>query len=149
MKTNFIVFILCGRKATSIDLDVKIDNVKTERENYTKFLGVIISENLSWHEFIKTVNSNISNGIQVICRLRYTVSRSVFISLYFPLSCLLMLILTITTLSRHHVLPECWLNYLETKKNYFLNNYKSPLNFHSEYFNNLWKKTTANWLFYV
>ena len=84
-KTNYIVFALHRRRATYKDLDIQIDNVKIERVKSTKFSGVILSENLSWDELIKTVNSKISKNTEVICHLRYLVPRSVLINLYFSI----------------------------------------------------------------
>ena len=47
-RTNYIAFALRGRRTTLKDLDVKIDNIKIERVNSTKFLGVVVSDNVSW-----------------------------------------------------------------------------------------------------
>ena len=33
-----------------------MDNTAIERENVTKFLGVLIDENLSWKQHVKDVN---------------------------------------------------------------------------------------------
>ena len=37
-----------------------MDNIVIERENVTKFLGVLIDENLSWKQYINDVSSKIS-----------------------------------------------------------------------------------------
>ena len=39
---------------------LKMDNVVIERENVTKFLGVLIDENLSWKQHINDVSTKIS-----------------------------------------------------------------------------------------
>ena len=38
---------------------LKMDNIAIERENVTKFLGVIIDENLSWKQHINGVTTKI------------------------------------------------------------------------------------------
>ena len=64
-KTNYIVYALRERRATYKDLDITIYTVNIKRVNSSKFLDVIISENLSFNEHIKTVSSKISRGTGV------------------------------------------------------------------------------------
>ena len=40
-----------------------MDNIDTERENVTKFLGVLIDENLSWKQHINNVSTKTSKSL--------------------------------------------------------------------------------------
>ena len=50
--------------------DIAINNIKLQRENNVKFLGVIINENLDWNEHIKTIENKISKSIGILYRIR-------------------------------------------------------------------------------
>ena len=47
-----------------------MDNIVTERENVTKFLGVLIEENLSWKQHINNVRIKISKSIGIPFKFR-------------------------------------------------------------------------------
>ena len=47
-----------------------MDNIVTERENVTKFLGVLIEENLSWKQHINNVRIKISKSIGILFKFR-------------------------------------------------------------------------------
>ena len=49
---------------------LKMDNIVIERENVTKFLGVLIDENLSWKQYINDVSSKISKSIGILYKSR-------------------------------------------------------------------------------
>ena len=55
----------------SLKSDIILDDTKLERVNKTKFLGVIIDENLTWQEHIINISKNISEGIGVVNKLKY------------------------------------------------------------------------------
>ena len=47
-----------------------MDNIVTERENVTKFFGVLIDENLSWKQYINNVSTQISKSIGILYKSR-------------------------------------------------------------------------------
>ena len=47
-----------------------MDNIAIERENVTKFFGVLIDENLSWKQHINDVSTKISKIIDILYKFR-------------------------------------------------------------------------------
>ena len=47
-----------------------MDNIFVERENVTKFLGVLSDKNLSWKQDINNVSTKISESIGILCKSR-------------------------------------------------------------------------------
>ena len=56
-KTNYIIFN-SKQKLINYKLNIKLDNIQIEQVSFTKFLGVIINENLTWENRIKVVKNN-------------------------------------------------------------------------------------------
>ena len=83
-KTNFIFFKSKTKSPYSIP-DIKIDNIKIEQVNKTKFLGVIINETLTWNDHIMTVKQKVQRNIGVIYRIRINLPLDVLHSLYYTL----------------------------------------------------------------
>ena len=82
-KTNYM--LLGTRKRNTKDDDkilVELDDAKLERVITTKFLGVIIDENLSWKNHIDGVTKTISRNIGVINKLKHSVPQKVLYTLY-------------------------------------------------------------------
>ena len=50
------------------DLSISIDDNKIARVDSTKFLGVIINQNLSWQPHITTISSKIAKSIGIIIK---------------------------------------------------------------------------------
>ena len=65
--------IFCGLSNTYISL---------KRENYVKYLGVIIDSNLSWKYHISHIASKISRMIGIIAKLRHFVPISTLHNIY-------------------------------------------------------------------
>ena len=83
-KTNYMVFKNSKRKKT-IHLNVKIDNNTLKKANETKFLGVIIDDQLKWKAHISHICSKISKGTGIINRVRYFLPKSALKTLYYSL----------------------------------------------------------------
>ena len=49
---------------------LEMDNIVIERENVTKFLGVLTDENLSWKQHINDVSTKISKSIGILYKSR-------------------------------------------------------------------------------
>ena len=47
-----------------------MDNIVIERENFTKFLCVLMDENLSWKQHINDVSTKISKSIDILHKSR-------------------------------------------------------------------------------
>ena len=64
----------------------KGDNLLIEQAAETKFLGVIITENLTWDDHNKTVCNKVRNfGIGIIRKICHLIPLSILLNLYFTL----------------------------------------------------------------
>ena len=81
LKTHYVVF----HRAKHHHMDVKLclNKVPIQQVDNTKFLGVIIDDNLNWSNHISYINSIIAKGIGIICRARKFFSKSALINLYY------------------------------------------------------------------
>ena len=52
-----------------------IDGITLEKETVTKFLGVIIDENVTWKAHINTISTKISKSIGTLYRARLIIPR--------------------------------------------------------------------------
>ena len=68
-----------------------IDGITLERETVTKFLGVIIDENVTWKAHINTISTKISKSIGILYRARLIIPRKQLNQLYFSFVQLLKL----------------------------------------------------------
>ena len=59
-----------------------LNNILQEKD-HTKYLGVIIDNNLTWKNHITQIKLRLSKGIGILYKLRQVVSQSVLRSLYF------------------------------------------------------------------
>ena len=60
-----------------------IDDVTVKRENVTKFLGVLIDENISWKYHIDTIGTKISKSIGILYKAREFLSKHNLKQLYY------------------------------------------------------------------
>ena len=58
-------------------LNIKIKGEQIQGNDYTKYLGILIDNKLSWNCHIKHVNLKISKGIGILTKLRRYLSKSV------------------------------------------------------------------------
>ena len=78
-------------KHKHMDVNLCINKVPIQQVDNTKFLGVIIDDNLNWSNHISYINSKIAKGICIICRARKFFSKSSLIyimHLYFRTLCI-------------------------------------------------------------
>ena len=66
-------------------MKLKIDQIVIDQVDKTKFLGVIINDNLKWNDHIKPVTSNVSENIGIILKIRRNVPAEIIITLYHTL----------------------------------------------------------------
>ena len=81
-KSNAVLFN-SSRKKTKIKIELKINNEIISEKEFTKYLGVLIDNKLSWSQHIHYGNLKISKGIGISCKLRHLVSHHMLRSLYF------------------------------------------------------------------
>ena len=63
-------------------INVILDSVSLERVNSTKFLGVIIDENLTWKNHIDAISKTISRNIGMLTKMKHYVPEYILYSLY-------------------------------------------------------------------
>ncbi len=66
-------------------LSIKIDDTNIEQVNYTKFLGVIINNRLTWNDHVKAIYNKVSKSIGIIYRIRHNIPSNTLINLYHTL----------------------------------------------------------------
>ena len=100
-KTNYMVLGTCQSTSKIIDanqdtdsthdsqptsskakLDIKLDGVSLNRVSSTKFLGVIIDENLTWKNHIDAISKTISRNIGMMTKLKHFVPENILYTLY-------------------------------------------------------------------
>ena len=64
------------------DLNVSLNNTTLERVRFTKFLGVLIDECLTWKQHIDCVSKTISRNIGVMNKLKYSIPGRILHTLY-------------------------------------------------------------------
>ena len=84
-KTNYTLFHSKHKKSKIPDTlpDLFMDNIKIERKTVTKFLGVLVDENLSWENHIKLINTKISKIIGILYKSRNILHKNLLKQLYF------------------------------------------------------------------
>ena len=96
-------------------IKVMLDNVELSCVNKTKFLGVLIDENLTWKDHIDAISKTMSRNVRMINKLKHFVPERILLSLFYIL---VMPYLNYGTLA--------WGNSCKTYLKNFLN-YKSKL----------------------
>jgi hypothetical protein len=80
-KTHFILFHFRQKKIT-LDFKLKIDNSEVEQATYTKFLGVVLQENLSWKNHISILSNRIHKNVGVLRALKHKLPTNILFKLY-------------------------------------------------------------------
>ena len=65
-----------------VKLNIKLDGVSLNRVSSTKFLGVIIDENLTWKNHVDAISKTISRNIGVLTKRKQFVPENILYSLY-------------------------------------------------------------------
>ena len=82
-KTQYIIFK--GKKTIVEERGIFVNNTRIQKTAQTKFLGVIISESLSWHQHIAFISKKVSKSIGILYRLSNFFNKASLISLYYSL----------------------------------------------------------------
>ena len=97
-KTKYMLFRYSQRSASTLPkLDLKIDNTNIEQVHYFDFLGIRISETLSWKDHISQLGTKLSKTIGVMSKIKNYVNSSILLKIYNSL-----------ILSRLHYGILCW-----------------------------------------
>ena len=79
-KTNFMYFK--NIHSPPINCNIKINNKPLTEKFSTKFLGVTIDANLTWHEHVNNITKSISKNIGILYKLRNLISSTSLYLLY-------------------------------------------------------------------
>ena len=80
-KTHFILFRRQRAKVMIADKLI-VDNVEIDQLEYTKFLGVVIDQNLTFHKHIQYIKGKISRGVGILYKCRLFFNQNTRQSLY-------------------------------------------------------------------
>ena len=73
-KTNFMIMGTTHQTSKpKNNIKVILDNVELSRVNKTKFLGVLIDENLTWKDHIDAISKTMSRNVGMINKLKHFV----------------------------------------------------------------------------
>ena len=64
-------------------LNIKIKGGKIQKKEYTKYLGILIDNKLSWNCHINHANLSISKGTGILTKLRRSLSKGVPRTLFY------------------------------------------------------------------
>ena len=79
-KSNFLHFHHGNTKHL---INIKIDDTSVEEKESTKYLGVILDNQLSWKSHIQIIKTKLSKAIGMIAKTRYFVTNTVLLNLYY------------------------------------------------------------------
>ena len=104
-KTHYMVFDR-GKEKNDQD-SLYLNKILIERVKFTKFLGVIIDEKLTWTHHISYIKNKISKGFGIILRARKFFNKSALLKLYnsFVLPYLIYCVEIWGNASEIHILP--------------------------------------------
>ena len=80
-KTHFMVFHRSRIKTS--DINVVMQQNTIDRVNSTKFLGLIIDDNLKWHEHIQHVKHKIARSVGILYKRRHYLNKETFLNMYY------------------------------------------------------------------
>ena len=64
------------------EMNIILDNTRLDRVNNTKFLGVIIDENLTWKNHVDCISKIVSKNIGVMNKLKHYIPYRILHTLY-------------------------------------------------------------------
>ena len=81
-KSNLVLFRK-GNQKNSTKIIVKIDKEQIKEKEYTKYLGLLIDNKLSWQHHVKYLNLKVAKGVGIIAKLQHFASKNTLRMLYF------------------------------------------------------------------
>jgi hypothetical protein len=84
-KTSFLLFHSAYNKRNVPTLlpELKIDKRTIQRKHVTKFLGILIDENLTWNHHINNINSKICKSIGILYKSRDMLNKHLMKQFYY------------------------------------------------------------------
>ena len=79
-KTHFMFFRKQRNK--KCDLKIQIDGSEIDQVERTKFLGVVIDQNLNWKEHVSLISRKVSRSIGMIVKAKHCLNRDALLTLY-------------------------------------------------------------------
>ena len=77
-KSNYMIFSKTNQNVPN----VKLNGIILEKVNCTKFLGVLIDNNLSWNNHIQSVQTKIAKAIGAMYRIKNKVDSNILLMIY-------------------------------------------------------------------
>ena len=83
-KTNYMILGTPHMTSVKIEkkLNIRLNDKSLERVEYTKFLGVLIDENLTWKKHIDCISKTLSRNIGIMNKLKHFIPERILYSLY-------------------------------------------------------------------
>ena len=81
-KTNYVVF---RNSRINLDLYIHINDKPLVRATKVKFLGVFIDSNLSWHDQVNHISSNVARAVGILSKLKFILPRNILRCVYLSL----------------------------------------------------------------
>ena len=63
--------------------ELKIGEHALLKKNNTKYLGVIIDQDLNWHVHIENVIKQLAGAAKILCKIRHYVDKKTLVNLYY------------------------------------------------------------------
>ena len=80
-KTNYVIFHVRHNKPPD-NFSIKLNNIELERVEYTKFLGVMIQENLQWKHHINYTANKVARATGILAKLKHYLPRYILLTIY-------------------------------------------------------------------
>ena len=80
-KTNYVIFHLKNKKPPG-SFSITLNNVELERLSYTKFLGVLIHENLTWNQHVNYISARVSKATGLLSKLKHYLPKYALLVIY-------------------------------------------------------------------
>ena len=78
-----MLFNIGNNKIPSNNITIKILNEKIEQVEYTKFLGVILDEKLTWRNHMQYIKGKIAKNMGIITKARKIVNKEKLLTVYY------------------------------------------------------------------
>ena len=82
-KTNYMLF--CGKKAFGNEQGILVDHKRISKTDNAKFLGVMISDTLSWKSHIEYISKKVAKSVGILSRLSRFLYKKNLLNLYHSL----------------------------------------------------------------
>ena len=82
-KTKYIIFH--SSNISPLDLKLEINGIIIERVHSFRFLGLILNENLTWHDHVRSVSLKVSRAVGVLKRLKSFLLSKTLLTIYHAL----------------------------------------------------------------